>query len=91
MDEEDWCASCAKRIVKMNRITASFLLIINVFFPGVGTIIMSFMGGDEILIEQLIIGVLQMVLISCLIGWIWSIYWGIIIYRKSYDENHRDA
>ena len=58
-----WCASCTKGIVKMNRVTASFLLILNVFFPGVGTIIMSFMGDNEIALDQLIIGILQMILL----------------------------
>mmetsp|Transcript_24963 Transcript_24963/g.28638 ORF Transcript_24963/g.28638 Transcript_24963/m.28638 type:complete len:85 (-) Transcript_24963:22-276(-) len=58
------------------------LLLLNIFFPGVGTLLSSCMGGDGIRCDQFCIGILQILLAGFLIGWIWSIYWGCLIYSK---------
>ena len=55
-----------------------------IFFPGVGTIIVSFLGEHRIIGEQLLIGVIQFVLAFLLIGWIWSIVWGVLILQKAH-------
>ena len=60
---------------------AFILLLINIFLPGIGTIIMSLMDGFKP--KTLVVGILQIVLIICLIGWIWSIWWGILCFGKA--------
>ncbi|CAI2385474.1 unnamed protein product [Moneuplotes crassus] len=62
-------------------VIAIISLILNIFFPGCGTILNGLMG-PKIEIMQIIIGVLQMITAVCLIGWIWSIIWGILIFMK---------
>ena len=62
-------------------ILAVILLLLNIFLPGVGTIVMSFMEGFKV--KTLIVGILQLVLAGLIIGWIWSIYWGILVLQKS--------
>ena len=57
------------------------LLILNIVWPGLGTIINSFMG-DKVHCTSLLVGVFQMLLAWIIIGWIWSIWWGIIIFQK---------
>lgn len=61
---------------------AIVLLIINVFLPGVGTIINS-MLGQGITYTGIMIGALQMLLSVGIIGWLWSIYWGVLMYERS--------
>lgn len=63
------------------QVIAIILLIINIFFPGIGTIIMSFMGGFKV--KTLIVGIVQLCTAFIIIGWIWSIYWGILCLQKS--------
>lgn len=58
------------------------LLLLNIFLPGLGTMISSCMGRDGIVCEQLLVGLLQMLLSGFLIGWIWSIWWGCLIWGK---------
>lgn len=68
-------------IPSTTQVTAIILLIINIFFPGWGTIIMSFIGGFKV--KTLIVGILQFLTAFIIIGWIWSIWWGILCLQKS--------
>lgn len=56
--------------------------IFNIFFPGWGTIISSFCGASFSGMA-LLVGILQFILAPFLLGWIWSIVWGWLIYKKS--------
>lgn len=47
---------------------------------GVGTIINGLFGRD--ICRQVIIGFVQMFLTVLFIGWLWSVYWGILIWGK---------
>lgn len=58
-------------------------LVLNIVLPGVGTIISSFQQDGELNLGALIIGILQLVLAWMVIGWIWSIIHGALIYKKS--------
>lgn len=56
-------------------------LITNIFLPGFGTMINScagFFSG-----AGFCYGLLQLILAATLIGWIWSIFYGIEIVRKA--------
>mmetsp|Transcript_26 Transcript_26/g.19 ORF Transcript_26/g.19 Transcript_26/m.19 type:complete len:88 (-) Transcript_26:77-340(-) len=59
-------------------------LVLNIIFPGCGTILNGVMG-PALSVEQIIIGVIQIFTAICLIGWIWSILWGILIFLKKKD------
>ncbi|CBK21671.2 uncharacterized protein [Blastocystis hominis] len=51
-------------------------MIVNIFFPGIGTIIGAVINEGGCDAGMLIAGVLQLCLTVCAIGWIWSIYVG---------------
>lgn len=59
-------------------------LILNIIFPGTGTILNSCMA-TKFNATTFIVGILQFILAYILIGWIWSIWWGILIVEKSRD------
>lgn len=58
------------------------LLLLNIFFPGLGTILNSCMGL-KFNATTCIVGILQMLTAYILIGWVWAIWWGVIIMEKS--------
>lgn len=53
--------------------------IINIFFSGIGTIVAGALGGDT---TDILIGVIQLVCIIIIIGWVWSIVWGVLMIIK---------
>ena len=54
--------------------------IINILFPGWGTILSTILGEPKMDMMQIVFGILQFILSSFLIGWLWSIYWGFLIW-----------
>jgi hypothetical protein len=62
---------------------ALILLILNIFFPPIGTFLLVCVG-DVFRPKQILVGLLQMLLICVLIGWIWAVWWGILIMEKSF-------
>jgi hypothetical protein len=68
----------------MNTTFAIILLIINIFLPGIGTIIAGIQCERRRRRNfNIICGILQLLLAIILIGWIWSIIWGILIYKRN--------
>jgi hypothetical protein len=63
---------------------AIILLVLNVIWPGLGTAIMGCLSPN-FLVENLVIALLQFLLLFCLIGWFWSIMWGVFCLMKSTD------
>jgi hypothetical protein len=57
-------------------------LILNIVLPGIGTIVAGVIAKES-MVRDIIIGVLQLVLSGLLIGWIWSVIWGVLIFQKS--------
>ncbi len=70
------------KIPTLNRVMGITLLIVNIIFPGVGTMICACIG-PKFETDNLLVGILQLLLAVCFIGYIWSIWWGIIILLKS--------
>ena len=64
---------------------AIFILIVNIFFPGLGTIIMSCLTKEFTFIN-IILGIAQAVLSICIVGWIWSVIWGLLCYELASDD-----
>lgn len=61
---------------------ATIVLIINIFFPGVGTMIMGCMSGDAAC-NWICLGFAQLVLAPFIIGWIWAIVTGCLAISNS--------
>jgi hypothetical protein len=70
------------KIPTLNRVMGITLLFVNIIFPRVGTMICACIG-PKFDTDNLLVGILQLLLAACLIGWVWSIWWGIIILLKS--------
>ncbi|KAH0472453.1 MAG: uncharacterized protein KVP18_003381 [Porospora cf. gigantea A] len=52
------------------------MAILNFFLPGIGTLIMGAVADNK---DDMIIGLLQFLLAFLIIGWIWSIVWGVLM------------
>ena len=68
---------------------AATCLVLNVFIPGLGTIVNSLKGEFKLL--GILLGILQFVTTPIfLIGWLWSILYGVKIANKSkyYRDNY---
>jgi hypothetical protein len=57
------------------------MLILNIVWPGFGTALNSCMG-KKFNATTFIVAILQIILSFIFIGWIWSIWWGILILEK---------
>ncbi len=57
-------------------------LILNILLPGIGTIVAGVVAKGN-LARDIIIGLLQFFTSGIIIGWIWSIVWGVLIFKKS--------
>lgn len=67
---------CGNVIPILDPGTACVILILNIFFPGVGTMVMGCAGRNANCIAWFFIGWLQLIMTFLLIGWIWSIITG---------------
>ena len=60
---------------------------LNFFIPGVGTILAACVSDPKNWSKMHIsIGLVQMLTSIYLIGWIWAIYWGVLIVLKSFKS-----
>lgn len=55
-------------------------LILNIIPGGIGSIVAGASAKDT---KTIVFGVLQFVLGFVVVGWIWSIVWGILIFKES--------
>ena len=66
---------------------ALLILVLNIFLPGIGTIVLSF-AGNEFIFINIIYGIMQLCTSWIIIGWIWAIIWSIsCIHRCSENYN----
>ncbi|CAM9819256.1 unnamed protein product [Ascophyllum nodosum] len=66
---------------QMPKRTSVVLGVVNCFLPGVGTMVI---GAITYRIETLLVGALQLFTTVVLIGWAWSIMWGVELMRRSF-------
>ena len=74
---------CGNEIPILDPGTALVVLILNIFFPGIGTMITGCVGRNANVGAWFCLGFLQLILLFCLIGWIWSIITGIQVLTRS--------
>ena len=79
---KDTVGCCKKAVVKLDRCLAITCLILNIFFPGVGTMV-SACGGKDFNSDALIFGILQLLTAFLIVGWIWSIVHGVWLVDKA--------
>ena len=74
-------------ILMVDRFTGFAALFLNIFLPGSGTLLAGIIGCKcemRLFLNNLVVALIQLVLVPyALLGWIWSIYTGILIYEKS--------
>eukprot|EP00177_Eucheuma_denticulatum_P007333 GFKZ01013346.1.p1 GENE.GFKZ01013346.1~~GFKZ01013346.1.p1 ORF type:complete len:139 (+),score=12.89 GFKZ01013346.1:254-670(+) len=66
---------------------ALIALVVNIFFPGIGTMITSCFG-TRVDASTLLIGILQLFTAPILVGWIWAIVWGVNLTKKAKEEEN---
>lgn len=80
--EETFWDKLKSHLPTLGRSVAIFILVLNIIIPGLGTAFLCCIGGT-CKTEHLIIGLIQFCTAFCLVGWLWSIMWGLIILMKS--------
>eukprot|EP00831_Metopus_contortus_P013139 TRINITY_DN1530_c0_g1_i3.p2 TRINITY_DN1530_c0_g1~~TRINITY_DN1530_c0_g1_i3.p2 ORF type:complete len:116 (-),score=19.80 TRINITY_DN1530_c0_g1_i3:71-418(-) len=75
------CWEDITNVVKVKSPWHIVLLIVNIIFSGVGTMISACMDS-KLNTRQLIVGLVQFLFCWTIIMWIASIYWGILICKK---------
>jgi len=58
------------------------MLILNIFFPGVGTMIYAIAGFRPFSKTQFIIGLMQFASSRVIIGYFWSVLWGVLFFNE---------
>ena len=75
-------------IVKLTPSQGLCCFIMNIVLCGSGTMMSGFLSGGDNIINNLLVGLLQIVLIPFfLVGWFWSIYLGYCLYDKAKPGN----
>ena len=64
-------------VVDMNM--AVVVLIVNIFFPGIGTIVAGVVGNKPMIVR----GILQLVLSLIIVGWIWALVTSIQVLQNA--------
>jgi TM2 domain-containing membrane protein YozV len=64
-------------------ILSFFLFLLNVFIPGVGTMVNQCVGVGLFHWKGFFVGVAQLLLSPLLVGWFWSIWWGVEMMKRS--------
>ena len=73
-----------KNIPKLEGHYPLICFILNIFLPGIGTLVAAFFcDDDDVLTFNGISALLQFITAICIVGWIWSIIWGYLIYERS--------
>ena len=71
-----------KSIVKLEGQMGLVVFLVNILWPGMGTILAGFLNKDAMM-NNLIVGLIQMFTCFIVVGYIWSVYTGYLIWQKS--------
>ena len=75
-------------LTQLDAKSAKIVLILNICIPGSGTIFAGIKVKGDVMINNIIMGLLQMVLTPFfLIGWFWPLILGLQIYSRRRDQN----
>jgi hypothetical protein len=78
-------------IPKLNPSLAIGLLIINIFFPGLGTMIVGCVSHQsDVCCGWVCVGLLQMIFASCIFGWVWAVISACAIVSVANDPDYSD-
>ena len=78
-------------IPKLNPTLAIGLLIVNIFFPGLGTMIVGCVSSQkDVCGGWFCIGFLQMIFALCIFGWVWAIISACAIVSVANDPDYSD-
>ena len=81
------CEKYKESIPKIQGEYMSILLwLANLFAPGMGTMASSCLGEPNVIMDQVIVGILQYLTAGCLVGVFWSQWWGGLIYKKHWGQ-----
>ena len=80
---------CDTDVPKVEQNYSTCCLILNIFLPGVGTVAAYYRDSSNK--NQILIGILQIIFWFMIVGWIWSIYWGCLIYDKANPDPSKPA
>ncbi|KAG2372865.1 hypothetical protein C9374_013072 [Naegleria lovaniensis] len=58
------------------------ILILNIIFPGIGTLVAACVSKKKKK-YSIIFGLLQFFTSFLLVGWIWSVVWGIFMFKRN--------
>jgi hypothetical protein len=57
--------------------------VLNIFLPGIGTIVAACCASDKgDIAPNVIFGLIQLICAVMVFGWVWSVIWGYLIYRR---------
>ena len=69
--------------IKLDKTMGLLILILGVVFPGWNTVIAGVLAKGEYLKPAIIIGLIQFLTCWLLVGWLYAIYVGWVIYKNS--------
>lgn len=73
----------SKSVKSVDKPLHIIIFIINIFFPGIGTMISGCIAKSGFSGYTIVIGLLQLLTAWIIVGWVWSIIWGWLIFKKS--------
>lgn len=94
-------------VQRVDRPLHAWLFLLNVLLAGFGTMVSAFVnvqyepspGDPNVFIKRsrpsrttFVVALCQMALSFIVIGWVWSVYWGFLIFAKSLEQSpHEQA
>ena len=83
-DKKVW--ELIRNVPQISKPAAVAQAVLNLVFPGIGTIMMACASNESVSKTQLSIGCLQLLTSFILIGWIWALYWSYLGVQKAWGN-----
>ena len=88
-DKEIWLI--AANVPRLEGPWPYVVAVLSVVLPGFGTMLAAIIGYTRYFSKcQLFIGLLQLLTVPVIIGWLWSIWWGLKILHKSLNPQSEE-